>query len=298
MCSDRRLRVQRRWRQPTQSAGRRADRIRATKGTLYSGASVLTSGDFVSRTVLENGGLHFRAALNANGSPYAVFTFKVQDDGGTSNGGTDLDLVAHTMSINVTPVNDPPVGANNIINPLLDNHLLEDHDYTFLASDFPFSDPNDTPANTMTGVVIASLPPPAAGQLRLNNTDIQIGQLGQLVTVAQLNSGSLVFRPAANANNTNLNVPAMFTFQVRDNGGTLNDGGEDTDPFPKTMTLNITPVNNAPIAFQDKTFNIAEDQSYTFVTADFSFIDLSDFPPNGFLNAIVTAPPRLPASCG
>ena len=39
-----------------------------------------------------NGGkLMFTPAANANGAGYASFTFQVQDDGGTANGGVDLD---------------------------------------------------------------------------------------------------------------------------------------------------------------------------------------------------------------
>ena len=33
----------------------------------------------------------FTPAANANGTAYASFTFQVQDDGGTANGGVDLD---------------------------------------------------------------------------------------------------------------------------------------------------------------------------------------------------------------
>src|SRR5262249_30663623 len=44
----------------------------------------------------------------ANGSGYASFTFQVQDDGGTANGGVDLDPTPHTITVDVTPVNDAP----------------------------------------------------------------------------------------------------------------------------------------------------------------------------------------------
>ena len=37
------------------------------------------------------GKLVFTPAANANGAGYASFTFQVQDDGGTANGGVDLD---------------------------------------------------------------------------------------------------------------------------------------------------------------------------------------------------------------
>ena len=62
----------------------------------------------------------------------------MQDDGGTANGGVDLDPSARTMTVNVTGVNDAPQGTSNTVT------ALEDNAYTFAAVDFGFSDPNDT----------------------------------------------------------------------------------------------------------------------------------------------------------
>ena len=51
-----------------------------------------------------------RRPLNANGSrPTPSFTFQVQDNGGTANGGVDLDASPNTITFNVTAVNDAPV---------------------------------------------------------------------------------------------------------------------------------------------------------------------------------------------
>src|SRR5262249_39329632 len=50
----------------------------------------------------------FTPAANGNGNGYASFTFQVQDDGGTANGGQDTDQSANTFTFNVTPVNDAP----------------------------------------------------------------------------------------------------------------------------------------------------------------------------------------------
>src|SRR6185437_1699054 len=47
--------------------------------------------------------------------------------------------------------------------------------------------------------------------------------------------------PAANANGANY---ASFTFQVQDDGGVLN-GGVDLDATARTMTINVTPVNQS-----------------------------------------------------
>jgi len=52
--------------------------------------------------------LTFSPDLNDNGVGYADFTFQVQDDGGTTNGGVDFDTVPNTITFDVTPVNDAP----------------------------------------------------------------------------------------------------------------------------------------------------------------------------------------------
>ena len=52
--------------------------------------------------------LQFAPAADANGAGYASFTFQVQDNGGTANGGVDLDPTPRTITVDVTPVKDAP----------------------------------------------------------------------------------------------------------------------------------------------------------------------------------------------
>src|SRR6185295_6068991 len=103
-------------------------------------------------------------AANANGTSYASFTFQVQDNGGTANGGVDLDQSPNTMTLNVTSVNDAPSGTSKTLT------TLEDTVYTFVAGDFGFSDINDSPANTLLAVKITSLP--LAGTLTDNGAAV------------------------------------------------------------------------------------------------------------------------------
>ncbi|HMC28775.1 MAG TPA: Ig-like domain-containing protein, partial [Verrucomicrobiae bacterium] len=58
--------------------------------------------------IAANGTLTFTAASNANGS--ATVTVELHDNGGTANAGSDTSL-PQTFTINVTPVNDPPILA-------------------------------------------------------------------------------------------------------------------------------------------------------------------------------------------
>src|SRR5262249_9310485 len=76
----------------------------ATAGTLkYNGGNAVV-GQGVGVADLHAGKLVFRPAAGATGTPYAPFTFQVQDDGGTLNSGVDLDQSPNTMTINVAAV--------------------------------------------------------------------------------------------------------------------------------------------------------------------------------------------------
>ena len=194
------------------------------------------------------------------------------------------------MTVSVTSVNDAPVGkANGTVT------TVEDFSYTFSTTDFASAtgsvfDPKDNPANALAGVRITTLP--NNGQLLLNN--VAVGQ-GDFVTATQIAAGQLRFAPAANANGQTY---ASFTFQVKDNGRTAN-GGADTDPSPKSLTIQVLSVNDAPQG-TDRTINVIQSsvaQSFprTFTASDFGFLDAppngSDSPPNGFLSVNIDALP-------
>src|SRR6185436_5588559 len=98
----------------------------ATGSLTLSGVAV-TSGQFVSAANITAGNLKFTPAANTNGAALVAFTFQVQDDGGTASGGIDLDTAARTMTVNVTSVNDAPIGTNKTVT------TLEDTVYTFTA---------------------------------------------------------------------------------------------------------------------------------------------------------------------
>ncbi|MDO9002609.1 MAG: DUF4347 domain-containing protein, partial [Aquabacterium sp.] len=224
-------------------------------GSLTLNGVAVTAGQIISVANINSGLLQYTPAANANGAGYTSFTFQVQDNGGTANGGMDLDASANTMTVNVTAVNDAPAGTNNTVT------TLEDTAYTFTAADFGFTDVNDSPANTLLGLRITTLP--GAGSLTLNGVAVTAGQV---ISAANINSGLLRYTPAANANGTGY---ASFTFQVQDNGGTAN-GGMDLDASANTMTVNVTAVNDAP-AGTNKTVTTLEDTTYTFTAADFGF---------------------------
>jgi hypothetical protein len=80
-------------------------------GTLELNGAAVSAGAFVTKAQLDNGDLVFIPEANANGWSYASFTFQVEDDGGTANGGAALDPSPNAMTIDVTAVNDAPTAA-------------------------------------------------------------------------------------------------------------------------------------------------------------------------------------------
>ncbi|HEY3321173.1 MAG TPA: Ig-like domain-containing protein, partial [Planctomycetota bacterium] len=252
---------------PNDSPANNFNRVEITTlpaaGTLKLSGATFLAGTFITVANIPN--LTFTPVANANGSPYTTFTFQVEDDGG----GANLDLSANTITVNVTPVNDPPAGTDKTIT------INEDAVYTFTASDFGFTDPNDSPANNFNRVEITTLP--AAGTLKLSGATFVAGTF---ITVA--NIPNLTFTPAANANGSPYTT---FTFQVEDDGG-----GTNLDLSPNTITFNVTSVNDPP-AGTDKTITINEDAVYTFAASDFGFTDPLDSPANNFSRVEITTLP-------
>ena len=152
----------------------------------------------------------------------------------TSTEGANASSASTTSTINllVLPVNDAPAGADKTIT------TSEDTPYILTVADFGFTDPVDSPANTLQSVTVN---PTSAGTLALNGVALTAATV---VSVAQINAGLLTFTPAANANGTGY---ASLSFQVTDNGGTAG-GGQNTDQSANAITFNVTAVNDAPVA--------------------------------------------------
>ncbi len=219
-----------------------------TAGSLTLNGTAVTAGTLVPVASLPQ--LVFTPALNASGINAASFTFQVQDDGGTANGGINLDQSPNRITFNVTPVNDAPSGTDGTLT------LLEDSSRAMTAADFGFSDVEGR--SMLAAVRITTLP--TAGTLTLNGMAISAGVLIPAARLSQL-----VFTPGANGNG---NGYASFTFQVQDNGG-----GTDLDSTPNTITFNVTPVNDGPSG-ADATLTTSQNTPRSFTAADFGFSDV------------------------
>ncbi len=212
-----------------------------TDGTVLLSGVAVTAGQIITAANITSGNLKFRPDANENGSPYTTFTFSVGD-------ASAFSASASTMTVNVTPVNDAPTGGNRTVT------TAEDTDFTFSSSDFPFS---DVDGGSLARVRIDSLP--VDGTVLLSGVAVTAGQI---ITAANITSGNLKFRPDANENGSPYTT---FTFSVGD--------ASTFAASPSTMTVNVTPVNDAPTG-GNRTVTTAEDTDFTFTTDDFPFSDV------------------------
>jgi large repetitive protein len=171
----------------------------------------------------------FTPAANANGAGYASFTFQVRDDGGTLNAGVDLDPTPNTITIDVTPVNDPPVANNDVAAVQEDVTLAAAGDV--LANDTDV-DAGDTKTVTLVNGAAGNVAAPVAGSYG----SVTIGANGSY-TYSLNNAAAIVQALAAGQT-----VTDTFTYQVADSVGAT---------ATATLTVTITGTNDAPVANAD-----------------------------------------------
>ena len=164
-----------------------------------------------------------RIELNLNTGEYTytrpagntgdTFSYTIIDKDGDKGSGT----------LTLTTVNHAPEGTDGTVT------LSEDTSYHLQVSDFGFKDSDA--GDRLSAVRIDTLP--TDGTLTLGGKAVVAGQV-----IAAGDIGSLVFKPDANENGATY---AKMTFSVADRAGVY-------DSTPNTLTFNVTPVNDAPIA--------------------------------------------------
>lgn len=189
----------------------------------------------VQPSITVDGTLTFTPAANANGA--ATVNVRLQDDGGTANGGQDTSD-PQIFTITVNPVNDAP-------------SFTKGGDQTVLE---------DAGSQTVTGwaTSVSAGPSDEAGQALtfLVTNDNNTLFSGQPVIAA---NGTLTFTPAPNANGT-----ATVAVRVQDDGGTA-DGGQDTSN-PQTFTITVNPVNDPPSFIEGVDQTVNEDSGLRTVS--------------------------------
>ena len=254
------------WNSGVQISGNGSGSVAVTSGgnTLYtaSGLTNATVLTFTARTAAGADADVFEAGIRGVGYINTDEAMAVQTRVITIS-AIDVDgnigLPANTY-IHMQGVNDAPNGVDSSVGTA--TAYVEDDNYTFAVTDFGFNDNTDVDGgnnlsgNSLMAVTITTLP--ATGTLERDGVAVTAGQS---IDVQDIDDGLLVYVPVQDANNNDANTPVTFTFQVQDNGGTANSG-VDLDPTAATMTISITPDNDAPVLVEltSQAADITEDE--------------------------------------
>jgi len=187
------------------------------KGTLKHNGVSVTAGAFIAASDISAGKLTFEPVANQSGTPYTSFTFQVQDDGGTANGGVDLDPTPNTLTINVTPVNDAPVAAN-------DSYSTDEDTLLTVAGPGVLGNDTDVDGDSLSAVLVSG---PSHGTLTLNP------------------DGSFTYTP-----NLNFNGNDSFTYKATDGSLFSNVATVTITVNPVNDPPTIT-VNNATVTVNE-----------------------------------------------
>ena len=261
------------------------------QGVLYLADGITTITTATLLTPLQAAGLIFKPTLNFNGTVTIPFT--VTDDLGTVS-------TAANAVITVTAVNDAPVLTATVSNPIFaEGALLTQGAAVAVFSGAAVPVSGLEAGQTIKGLTftVSGLLDGANEKILVNGTAITLGAgssgttltnlLPYTVTIAgdtatiTLTGGTLSGAQVVTLvngityQNTNINNPTdgnrVFTLtQIIDSGGTAN-GGVDTTTLSIASTVNVNPVNDAPVALADTTVTV---QSTSIVSGAVTIKDM------------------------
>ena len=189
--------------------------------SLFSVAPTITINGAAPNYPL-TGTLTYTIAPNVT-SGSATVTVTLQDNGGTVGGGQDTST-AQTFVITVAPVNQPPTFTIPVPSTTAS---IDDGNNSVAYSDSSFT------TNISQGAPYESWQ--TVSFVVTGDSNASLFSVAPAID----SNGTLTYSTAPFANGT-----ATITVEAVDNGGTAN-GGNNTST-PKTFTINVTPVNQAP----------------------------------------------------
>src|SRR5450830_1554627 len=204
-----------------------------TNGTFYTDAAMTKPVTGAIDATNGEATVYFKPNANFNGT--ADFTYTATDSD-NADGSNPLTSAPANGTITVTPVNDAPVAADTIASGAEDPSVgiavkLSATDVDGLADVKSFTVGTSTNGTFYTD---AAMTKPVTGSIDAVNGE-----------------ATVYFKPNANFNGT-----ANFTYTATDGG--IVDGGSPLTSTPANGTINVTPVNDAPVA-ADTTATGAED---------------------------------------
>jgi len=208
------------------------------KGRLTLNGAAVTVNQVIAAADLTK--LVYTPEADGNGDGHAHISFKVQDSGGTLNGGKDTSEVANTLTFNVASVNDAPTTGDSVVT------FNQGETYTLKLADIRFADEADargtSGANYLQSLVLTSLP--QAGTLVVNGVALT-SATGKTISANDIAAGHVTFTPAPGTYSHGATPYASLSFQVQDDGGTA-DGGKNTSVANGSVGFIVNHINSAP----------------------------------------------------
>ena len=202
---------------------------------IVDAGEALATNDVVTRTQLDANLLTFLPIADESGSPYASVDFMVND------GKTDAEEV-NTFTFNVDAVNDAPENTVPVAQTIDEDETLEfssTEGNAIIISDDAGSD-DDLVVTLIVGEGILTV---ASG------SEAVVSNTGNSSAIVELTGTLTEINTALNGltyqGNTDANGAETLTIITKDQGNSGSGGAlEDTD----AVTINVTPVNDAPVA--------------------------------------------------
>ena len=200
------------------------------QGKLYEGSSVVAGNEITAADLgasLSGNQVTYDPAPNYHGAD--SFNFKANDG--------SLDSAAATVSITVTPVNDPPDAVN---------------------------DGGSVAEDSATGVLVDVLANDSTGPANESGQSLTITNIGTPSHgTAVLEAGQIRYKPTE----ANYNGPDSFTYTARDNGQSGSPAADDFKSDTATVSITVTSVNDAPSFTKGGNQTVNEDAGLQSVPA-------------------------------
>ncbi|MES2090261.1 MAG: tandem-95 repeat protein, partial [Pseudomonadota bacterium] len=205
-------------------------------GSLALNGMAVSAGDLVSTSDINGGRLVFMPTPNEAGSPYASYTFKVQDNMGA------FSTAAYTFTFHVDAVNDAPV------NTVPDAQTIdEDTTLTFSSANGNLITMADLDAGSglmsvTLGVANGTLTLSGTANLTFSSGSNASSAMGLIGTVADINAAlaGMIYTPDADYSGTE-----TLSLLTADQG---NFGSGGALSALAEVTINVASINDAPMA--------------------------------------------------
>lgn len=211
-----------------------------------------------------NGISYRNASGNPTVEPRTVTLTRIEDNGGTANGGLDISSLSIVSTVNVVAVNDDP-----LISGPVGISVMEDVPKALKGITFSDIDAGSNAVTVTLSVPSGSLSATSSMDVTVGGTSSRLTLDGSIANInAFIAAGAVTFTTASNATPN-----VVLSIKINDNGHT-GSGGEKV--IYANITLAVTAVNDAPVNAVPGAQFVNQGANLIFSTANSNPISISD----------------------